>query len=76
MILSGIVSGWISLLLTRHYLKSSKKRHAYEKLKEAFNEETPYGEFEEGKGGKTITQWYQQFEKFLESKKKVIDNKK
>ena len=70
MILVGFVSGYLSLLLTRYYLKSSKERHAYEKLREEFNKETPYSEFEEGKEGRTITQWYQQFEEFLESKKK------
>jgi len=65
MVLVGLVSGWVSLLLTRYYLRVRKERHEYEGWKEEFDRETPYSEF---KG--TPTQWYQQFEKFIESKKK------
>ncbi len=73
MILVGILSGWISLFLTKRYQCNRidrLDRREYLKLKREFNEKVPLGEFEKGKDGKTITQWYQQFEKFLESKKK------
>ena len=68
MILVGIISGWMSILLTRYYLKSKKERYEYERLKEIFNKEIPFDEFVENTG--TPTQWYNKFEKFLESKKK------
>ena len=69
MILSGLVFGWVSILLTRQYQSKTlyrKDKHEYKKFKSEFNEEIPYREF---KG--TPTQWYQQLEKFIESKKKV-----
>lgn len=67
MILVGIVFGWLSILLTRYYLKSKKERHVYEKLKGEFNKETHFDEFIENKG--IPTHWHNLFEKFLESKK-------
>ena len=65
MIFVGFVSGYLSLLLTRYYLKANKDRHEYEGWKEEFDRETPYSKFEG-----TPTQWIQKFEKFIESKKK------
>jgi len=68
MIIVGITFGWVSLLLIRYYQKNREERHEYEKFKEEFNEKIPFSEFEG-----TPTQWYQQFEKFIESKN--TDNK-
>ncbi len=67
MILLGLVSGWISILLTQRYQGNAldrRGRHEYKKFKRKFNKEIPYREF---KG--TPAQWYQQLEKFIESKK-------
>ncbi len=68
MLFVGIVSGYLSLLLIRYYIKKRKERLEYEKCEREFNKKTPYEDFIENKG--TPTQWIQKFEKFLESKKK------
>ncbi len=73
MILVGILSGWISLFLTKRYQGNRRNRldkREYIKLKREFNEIVPLSEFKKRKEGGTVTQWYKQFEKFLESKKK------
>ena len=66
----GIISGWLSLLLTRYYLKSRKKRlkskkdrREYKKWKREFSRKNPYSRDE-----KTPTQWYNELEKFVGSK--------
>jgi len=70
MVIVGIISGWISILITKRYQDNRRDSREYLKLKSEFNEIVPLSIFEDRKDGKTVTQWYQQFEKFLESKKK------